>query len=222
MNIPKYEGSLRKLMVKVPESINECSGIEVFGRVIRSIVFTTDVSIVANSNGDAVISVYPFSPQPVITQALLCAASVPVFAGIGGGFTKGNRVVELAKNTEIQGAAGVVLNPRTPIETITEITENIDLPVIATVVSEYDEIDAYIRAGASILNVSAAERTTDVIKKIRADFPDVAIIATGGPSDETIRATIAAGANAITWTPPSCASVFKVLMDNYRLGMTKD
>lgn len=222
MYIPKYEGSLRKFMVKVPEVIGECSGIEVFGRLIRSVVFTTDVSIIANCNGDAVIAVYPFVPQPVITQAIMHAANVPVFAGVGGGFTKGNRVLELAKNAEMQGAYGVVLNPRTSIETITSITNHIDLPVIATVVSENDDIDAYIRAGASILNVSASEDTAAVVKLIRSEFPDEAIIATGGPTDETIRSTIAAGANAITWTPPSSASVFKVLMDNYRLGLAED
>ena len=42
------------------------------------------------------------------------------------------------------------------------------------------------------------------------------IIATGGPNDDTILATIEAGANAITWTPPSNGEVFKDIMDAYR------
>ena len=44
------------------------------------------------------------------------------------------------------------------------------------------------------------------------------IIATGGPTRETILETIAAGANAITWTPPSNGDIFKDIMDAYRKG----
>ncbi len=42
-------------------------------------------------------------------------------------------------------------------------------------------------------------------------------MATGGPSQESVEATIAAGANAITYTPPSHADVFKLKMEKYRL-----
>ena len=45
------------------------------------------------------------------------------------------------------------------------------------------------------------------------------IIATGGPTDESITATIEAGANAITWTPPSCAEIFRGIMERYRQGL---
>ena len=44
------------------------------------------------------------------------------------------------------------------------------------------------------------------------------IIATGGPTDESILQTIEAGANAITWTPPSCAELFAEVMSAYRAG----
>ena len=53
---------------------------------------------------------------------------------------------------------------------------------------------------------------------IREKFPSLPIIATGGPTDESIIATIEAGANAITWTPPSNGEVFKDIMDKYRHG----
>lgn len=55
---------------------------------------------------DAVLAVYPFTPQPVITQAILGAADVPVFCGIGGGITRGKRVVNLAMDAEFKGAMG--------------------------------------------------------------------------------------------------------------------
>lgn len=37
-----------------------------------------------------------------------------------------------------------------------------------------------------------------------------------GSSDDTIRATIAAGANAITYTPPTTGALFAKSMENYR------
>ena len=51
---------------------------------------------------------------------------------------------------------------------------------------------------------------------IRKRFPEVPIIATGGPTDESILATIRAGANAITYTPPTSAALFARSMERYR------
>ena len=74
----------------------------------------------------------------------------------------------------------------------------------------------------SILNVSAAARTPQVVAHIREQYPDVAILATGGPDDKSIRDTIEAGANSITWTPPSAANLFKGLMTKYRQGLPRE
>lgn len=87
-----------------------------------------------------------------------------------------------------------------------------------TVVRDDDDIQARIDAGAAILNVSAASRTPEIIAKIRKDFHDIPIIATGGPTEDSIRKTIEAGANAITWTPPSNGEIFRDVMDAYRAG----
>lgn len=45
---------------------------------------------------------------------------------------------------------------------------------------------------------------------------DVPIIATGGPTEEDILTTIRAGANAITYTPPSSGELFARSMERYR------
>jgi hypothetical protein len=47
-------------------------------------------------------------------------------------------------------------------------------------------------------------------------LPQVPIIATGGPTEETIMATIRAGANAITYSPPSNGALFAAIMEKYR------
>lgn len=212
------DGTLRKFSLRVPEVIRECSGITVFGKRIKSLVFSTDVAIIKNVNADAVIAVYPFTPQPVITQAILQVSDIPVFVGVGGGLTKGQRVLSLSVFAEMQGATGVVLNAPTSNEVISKISQTVDIPTIVTIVRDDEDIDARIEAGASILNVSGAARTADIIRKIREKHHDIPIIATGGPTEDSIKATIDAGANAITWTPPSNGEIFKSVMAAYRNG----
>ena len=73
-----------------------------------------------------------------------------------------------------------------------------------------------IASGADILNVSGAAETPAIVRHIREQFPDVPIIATGGPTDETILETIHAGANAITYTPPTNGELFAQSMARYR------
>lgn len=77
--IPEITTDLRKGMIEVPSAIREASGIRIFGKRIRSIIFTTDIAIVRNTNADAVIAVYPFTPHPAITKSIIEAADIPVF-----------------------------------------------------------------------------------------------------------------------------------------------
>jgi len=219
--IPEYSGVLRSHMIEVPKLIENCGGIRIFGRLIKSLVFSTDIAIIRNINADAVIAVYPFTPQPIISNALIMASDIPVFCGVGGGTTTGNRVVHLASSAEFQGGFGVVLNAPTHNDTIRNVREVIDIPIVITVVSEFDSIAGRIEAGAAILNVSAAGKTPWLVEKIRTEFPQVAIIATGGPTQQSISDTINAGANAITWTPPTTGEIFKGMMSMYR-DMSKD
>lgn len=214
--VPEIQGNLRKHMVRVPEAINEAGGIRIFGRLIKSLVFTTDVALIKNCNANAVIAVYPFTPQPLISHALITVSDVPVFCGVGGGTTMGKRVVNLAMDAEFQGAIGVVVNAPTSNETLARLRERIDIPIVVTVVSEEEDIGKRLEAGASILNVSGAGDTPRIVRRIRSRFPEAPIIATGGPTDGSILETIGAGANAITFTPPTSAEIFRGLMEKYR------
>nr|WP_307991567.1 hydrolase [uncultured Niameybacter sp.] len=214
--VPEVTSDLRKNFVKVPEEIAECSGIRIFGKRIKSFIFTTDVAIIKNTNADAVIAVYPFTPQPAITQAILSVSDIPVICGVGGGLTHGIRSANIALHAEFQGAIGVVLNAPTPNETITYVKECVDIPVIITVVSELTDIGEKLKAGADIINVSGAANTARIVEKIRKEYPDIPIIATGGPNKESILQTIRAGANCITYTPPTNYELFKEKMQLYR------
>ena len=215
-DIPAYNGTLRSHLLNIPESIYSCSGILIFGRRIKSIVFSTDVAIIKNINADAVIAVYPFTPQPIISQAIIQVSDVPVFVGVGGGITSGQRSVRLAEEMEHQGAFGVVVNAPIPPAIIQEINRQVDIPVIVTVVSRRQNIEERIAAGADILNISAAADTPALVAWVRERYPALPIIATGGPTEESILATIQAGANAITYTPPTNRQLFSETMEKYR------
>lgn len=213
---PNINSSLRHSILKMPEEAYKASGIIINGRRIKTLVFTTDIAIIRNCDADAVFAVYPFTPQQAISDAIIKASYVPVFCGVGGGTTKGIRTVALAKDVECQGAMGVVLNAPVTNLNLIAVRKAVDIPVIITVVNEETDIAARLASGAAILNVAGAAKTPDIVAKIRQKFPDVPIIASGGSTEETVKRTVEAGANAITYTPPSTQILFKSLMEKYR------
>ena len=215
--IPHVKTKLRSHhIVTMPDEIYAASGIVIMGRRIKSLIFSTDIAIIRNCNADAVLAVYPFTPQQIIADAIVSTSGLPVFCGVGGGTTTGARVVMLAKDAEAFGAMAVVVNAPTTNDVIAQIADIIDIPIVVTVLDENTDIDARLEAGATIFNVSAAARTPEVVRILRERYPDLPIIATGGPSKESIRETVAAGANAISFTPPTAEELFHGLMTRYR------
>ena len=214
--IPFVESRLRHNILEMPSQIREASGIVIYGRRIKSLVFSTDLAIIKNCDADAVFAVYPFTPQQSISDAIIKASYIPVFCGVGGGTTQGIRTVSLAKDAESQGAMGVVLNAPVNNMNLLAVSQSVDIPVVITVVDEKTDIGARIEAGASILNVAASTRTPEIVRKIRQQYPSIPIIASGGNKPDTILTTIEAGANAITYTPPSTPQLFKEMMTRYR------
>jgi len=162
------------------------------------------------------MAVYPFTPQQTISDSIIKHSSRPVFCGIGGGTTRGARTITLAKDVESQGAMAVVLNAPTSNEDLRAVAQAVEIPTVITVIRPFTDILSRIEMGASILNVAGGRETVDIVRGIRKDYPEIPIIATGGKTANSILATIEAGANAITYTPPSIQEMFKQMMDNYR------
>lgn len=214
--IPIIESSLRKKPIKMPEAIYNASGINIFGKRLKSLVFSTDLAIIKNNNADGVIAVYPFTPQIAINHAIIEISPTPVFCGVGGGITSGQRSIDIAINAELNGAYGVVLNAPTPNELIAKMKESLDIPIVITVVSEKEDFKSRIKAGAAIFNVSGGSNTANIVRNIREKHPYFPIMATGGPTTESILRTVEAGANMITYTPPTTGELFSAIMDDYR------
>lgn len=213
---PVIPSLLRKKIVEIPKEIYEVSGINIFGKRLKSLLFSTDVAIIKNTNADGIIAVYPFTPQLSITKAIIDVSPSPVFAGVGGGLTTGQRSIDIALHAELHGAFGVVLNSPTKNELIEAMKAHVDIPIVITVVSIEEDVDARIEAGVSIFNVSGGSKTAEIVRKIRKKHPEFPIIATGGPTKESILETIEAGANVITYTPPSSGQLFSEVMQKYR------
>ena len=215
--VPELASGLRRHNISVPECIYQASGITIMGTRIKSILFSTDIAIIANNNAQAVLCVYPFTPQINITSSVISVARAPVFVGVGGGTTSGQRSLAMALQAELLGAYAVVVNAPMSNDMIKRLHSVVDIPVIATISGAHDDYLGKVKAGARILNVSAAAGTAGLIRLIRKElgshFP---LIATGGPTDETIRATIEAGANAVTYTPPTSGDIFHGIMSKYR------
>jgi len=213
---PIFQSHLRHGILNMPPEAYEASGIVINGRRIKTLIFTTDLAIIKNCDADAVFAVYPFTPQLSISDAIIKASYIPVFCGVGGGTTRGPRTVSLAKDAEGQGAMGVVVNSPIPSIDIQTMSMAIDIPIIATVVKAGTNFREKLDAGASILNVAGGGDTPDIVREIRESLPDVPIIASGGPDRSTVKATIQAGANAITYTPPTAQELFRDMMEKYR------
>ena len=214
---PKINTQLRSHTILVPECIREATGIVINGKRIKSLLFSTDVAVISNCNADAVIAVYPFTPTMQITNSIIDVAQRPVFAGVGGGTTAGPRVREIAGDAELHGATAVVLNAPTKTEFIQQLSDYVDIPVVLSIVSLDENLEErMLYTGAKIVNVSGGKNTAAIVKELRKISPDFPIIATGGPTVETIKEVIEAGANAVTYTPPSNGDIFKEMMEEYR------
>lgn len=214
--IPTIETRLRHNILRMPPEIQQASGIVVYGRRIKSLLFSTDISLIRNNDADAILCVYPFVAQRAVHSAVIHAASAPVFVGAGGTTTQGMRAVYLAMDAESQGATGVVFNSPLPNRDLREVARLVDIPIVATVSSASHDVGKRIDSGAAIINVAAGKGTPDLVAAIRAKYPQVPIMASGGKTAETILTTIEAGANAIVYTPPNAADLFHPLMETYR------
>ena len=161
-----------------------------------------------------VFAVYPFTCQPIITQGLVTASGGPVFTGVAGTTTAGAPLEGDGRPVAgLQGAYGVVVNSPTSIEDVREISTSLDIPVVLTVVTFDELVATKIMAGAKVVSVAAGKDTPAVVGKVRERFPEIPIIASGGKDASSIRSTIDAGADAITWVPPTMQQLQRELMD---------
>lgn len=215
--IPEVVSPLRSSIIEMPDIIRKASGIVIYGKRIKSIVYSLDVSLIANTDADAILCVYPFTPNTQILNAVSLVAKAPILVGVGGGLTQGERSARLASHAEENNATAIVLNGPVTVETTEMVRQYVDIPIIYTVIDKSRELQPYIDAGVNIFNVSGGKDTVELVKWVREQYPDIPIIASGGKTNESIEATINAGANAITYTAYGMMEqYFHEKMETYR------
>lgn len=208
---------LREHIIEMPKVIRKAPGFSLYGTRIKSLIYSSDVSVIANTDADAVFSVYPFTYETSILKAIKMVAKVPILAGVGGGLTHGEYCGNLAFSAQENGAEAVVLNGPVDLTTVHAVRKTVDIPVVYTVIDKSRELQPYIDAGVNMFNVSGGDKTIDLVKWVREQYPDMIIIASGGKTDESILATIEAGADAITYTTYGKAEqYFQQKMESYR------
>lgn len=215
--VPQITSPLRDSLITMPNVIRNASGISLYGKRIKSVVYSLDVALLANTDADAILCVYPFTPNTQILKAVATVATVPIFAGIGGGLTQGERCARLGMLAEENHAKAVVLNGPADLETVSVVNTFVDVPIIYTVINKEADLRAYVDAGVKIFNVAGGADTAALVAWVRQQFPDIAIMASGGKTDASIMATIEAGANAITFTTYGATEqYFHNKMQHYR------
>lgn len=215
--IPEVVSPLRISIIAMPDIIRKASGIVIYGKRIKSIVYSLDVSLIANTDADAILCVYPFTPNTQILNAVSLVAKAPILVGVGGGLTQGERSARLASHAEENNATAIVLNGPVTVETTEMVRRYVDIPIIYTVIDKSRPLQPYIDAGVNIFNVSGGKDTVELVKWVREQYPDIPIIASGGKSDKSIEDTINAGANAITYTAYGMMEqYFHEKMETYR------
>ena len=137
--VPSYTGTLRNHSLTIPACVSECSGIRIFGRRIKSLAFSTDVAIIKNINADAIIAVYPFTPQPVISQAIISVSDVR-YSWAWAAESPPAPAPSGWPSSPSTSAYGVVLNAPTSDDVIRQIKKVVDIPVVITVVSAHTDI----------------------------------------------------------------------------------
>ena len=204
--VPEIMGELRSTPWRCPRSSPQCSGIRIFGIGSSRWCLHRRGHHPQHQRrrGDRGLSLHP---QPAITQALMTLSEKLVFAGWAAGSPPAT-VVSLAIQAEYQGAMGVVVNapPR---------TRPCRCPARGghphcgdRGIGERGHPGPAGRRGQHPQRVRAG-KTARIVAAIREKLPTVAILATGGPTEATIAETIQAGANAISYTPPTSAELFK-------------
>ena len=215
--IPEVVSPLRSSIIEMPDIIRKASGIVIYGKRIKSIVYSLDVSLIANTDADAILCVYPFTPNTQILNAVSLVAKAPILVGVGGGLTQGERSARLASHAEENNATAIVLNGPVTVETTEMVRRYVDIPIIYTVIDKSRPLQPYIDTGVNIFNVSGGKDTVELVKWVREQYPDIPIIASGGKSDKSIEDTINAGANAITYTAYGMMEqYFHEKMETYR------
>lgn len=216
MNNTSISYKLNANTFDLPNAIYDAPGLSIGSHTVQSILLSTNLSYIANLDIDAVLIVHPFDPTEAVNEAIHRFCEAPVFLGIGGGYKQKENMFHLAEKADQQKADGVVISRPTPPELVHQVSQRISTKLIYTVMYEEEDFAGLIDGGVDIFNITTGEGTAQTIRIVRENHPDIPIMANGGPFDSTIRETIASGADAIVYNPPTATEMIRSIFDEFR------
>lgn len=216
MSLKQQDYLLSANKFQIPNIIEESPGIMLGEDWVKSVLLSTDLSFIQNLSADAVMIVNPFDKSNELDRVIIEFAHKPVICDIGGGLLREERSVRLATGAFEAGASAIVLTKPTPPEIVARIRDEIDGPLVYTVMFDAEDITALHQAGVDIFNISTGELTVETVATVRGLVPDSVIMANGGPHDSTINETINVGAEAIVFSPPTATEMLRSIFDDYR------
>lgn len=216
MSLQKQDYLLSANKFHIPRSIEYSPGLLLGEKRIKSVLLSTDLSFIQNLSADAIMIVNPFDKSNELDRVIIDFARRPVICDIGGGLLGEERSIRLATGALEAGASAVVLTKPTPPEIVARIRDEIDAPLVYTVMFDGEDIKALYQAGVDIFNISTGEFTPETVENVRELVPNSVIMANGGPHDSTIKATVEMGAEAIVFNPPTATEVLRSIFDEYR------
>jgi hypothetical protein len=203
---------------ELPQAIKESPGIAIGKQIVHSVLLSTDLSYIQNMDFDAIMAIHPFAPSGQLNSIIIDFCERPVFCSIGGGFRDRHTAAELSEAATVEGAEAVVVTKPTSPEVIEYIHGYTHSNLVYTILHEGEDIHALVEAGVDMFNVSTGETTASAVRRIRTDFPDIPIMANGGPFESTIIETIESGADAIVYNPPTATEMMRAAFDEFRRG----
>ncbi|MDM1408291.1 hypothetical protein [Myroides sp. DF42-4-2] len=207
----------QKAKIPTPNHITKrCKGLELHGKKIKTILYSTDLALIENNDADALLAVYPFTPSLHIIKTLIAFSNKPVICGIGGGMTQGDFAIEIALEAQKCGAAAVIVNQPFKNEDIAILKQHLTIPIISSISTLNFDFEARIQAGVSCFNITGGGNTIQIVEYLQQHYPDFPVISTGGKTYDSLQNIVNKKVSAVILTPPSNAELFRSIMDNYR------
>ena len=115
--------------LRVPDEIEEATRFSLFGRRIRSMLYSTDVAVIRNANADAVFAVYPFTAPAGHHPGAPHGRRVPRVRGRRRRHDAGQALRPARRGPpRCRARRGVIVNSPASAEMVSQIVGIVDIP----------------------------------------------------------------------------------------------
>lgn len=188
----------------LPATPHLCSlpqGIELNGRLIRSILVTSNLYEMIKTDADAIWTDFHIFPGKPHILKILSSVKKPVIVRIANRWSTTATLTETLKVLADNGTAGLYVDTNCPTPKLLTICTNSSIPVLAGSSPELSVIAPKFDAGISAVCVAGKTISLGQINSIREKYPRLPVIACCHRSVQVINHSIHSGAGAVAFKP---------------------